>query len=80
MTAVQGSIEQAERTVKKISSVQKGNAEPEELIEPLANLGGLIAGVPAQFNKLFFNAYDIVVNDMEPQWGDIYRRRPKKER
>lgn len=80
MTAVQGSIEQAERTVKKISSVQKGNAEPEELIEPLANLGGLIAGVPAQFNKLFFNAYDIVVNDMEPQWDDIYRRRPKKER
>ena len=80
MTAVQGSIEQAERTVKKISSVQKGNAEPEELIEPLANLGGLIAGVPAQFNKLFFNAYDIVVNDMEPQWGDIYRRRQKKER
>lgn len=80
MTAVQGSIEQAERTVKKISSVQKGNAEPEELIEPLANLGGLIAGVPAQFNKLFFNAYDIVVNDMEPQWGDIYRRRPKRER
>lgn len=80
MTAVQGSIEQAERTVKKISSVRKGNAEPEELIEPLANLGGLIAAVPAQFNKLFFNAYDIVVNDMEPQWGDIYRRRPKKER
>lgn len=80
MTAVQGAFEQLERTGAKLGKVIQGKAEPEEAIEPLANLGGLIAGVPAQFNKLFFNAYDIVVNDMEPQWGDIYRRRPKKER
>lgn len=80
MTAVQGSFDQMFRTGAKLGKVIQGKAEPEEAIEPLANLGGLIAGVPAQFNKLFFNAYDIVVNDMEPQWGDIYRRRPKKER
>lgn len=80
MTAVQGAFEQLERTGAKLGEVIQGKAEPEEAVEPLANLGGLIAGVPAQFNKLFFNAYDIVVNDMEPQWGDIYRRRPKKER
>lgn len=80
MTAVQGAFEQLERTGAKLGKVIQGKAEPEEAVEPLANLGGLIAGVPAQFNKLFFNAYDIVVNDMEPQWGDIYRRRPKKER
>ncbi len=80
MTAVQGSFDQMFRTGAKLGKVIQGKAEPEEAVEPLANLGGLIAGVPAQFNKLFFNAYDIVVNDMEPQWGDIYRRRPKKER
>lgn len=80
MTAVQGAFEQLERTGAKLGKVIQGKAEPEEAVEPLANLGGLVAGVPAQFNKLFFNAYDIVVNDMEPQWGDIYRRRPKKER
>lgn len=80
MTAVQGAFEQLERTGAKLGKVIQGKAEPEEAVEPLANLGGLIAGVPAQFNKLFFYAYDIVVNDMEPQWGDIYRRRPKKER
>lgn len=80
MTAVQGAFEQLERTGAKLGKVIQGKVEPEEAVEPLANLGGLIAGVPAQFNKLFFNAYDIVVNDMEPQWGDIYRRRPKKER
>ena len=80
MTAVQGAFEQLERTGAKLGKVIQGKAEPEEAVEPLANLGGLIAGVPAQFNKLFFNAYDIVVNDMEPQWGDIYRRRPKRER
>lgn len=80
MTAVQGAFEQLERTGAKLGKVIQGKAEPEEAVEPLANLGGLVAGVPAQFNKLFFNAYDIVVNDMEPQWGDIYRRRPKRER
>lgn len=80
MTAVQGSFDQMFRTGAKLGKVIQGKAEPEEAVEPLANLGGLVAGVPAQFNKLFFNAYDIVVNDMEPQWGDIYRRRPKKER
>lgn len=80
MTAVQGSFDQMFRTGAKLGKVIQGKAEPEEAVEPLANLGGLIAGVPAQFNKLFFNAYDIVVNDMEPQWGDIYRRRPKRER
>nr|DAO98686.1 MAG TPA: crystallin beta/gamma motif-containing protein [Caudoviricetes sp.] len=80
MTAVQGAFEQLERTGAKLGKVIQGKAESEEAVEPLANLGGLIAGVPAQFNKLFFNAYDIVVNDMEPQWGDIYRRRPKRER
>lgn len=80
MTAVQGSFDQMFRTGAKLGKVIQGKAEPEEAVEPLANFGGLIAGVPAQFNKLFFNAYDIVVNDMEPQWGDIYRRRPKKER
>lgn len=80
MTAVQGAFEQLERTGAKLGKVIQGKAESEEAVEPLANLGGLIAGVPAQFNKLFFNAYDIVVNDMEPQLGDIYRRRPKRER
>lgn len=80
MTAVQGSFDQMFRTGAKLGKVIQGKAESEEAVEPLANLGGLIAGVPAQFNKLFFNAYDIVVNDMEPQWGDIYRRRPKRER
>lgn len=80
MTAVQGAFEQLERTGAKLGKVIQGKAEPEEAVEPLANLSGLVAGVPAQFNKLFFNAYDIVVNDMEPQWGDIYRRRPKRER
>lgn len=80
MTAVQGAFEQLERTGAKLGKVIQGKAESEEAVEPLANLGGLIAGVPAQFNKLFFNAYDIVVNDMDPQWGDIYRRRPKRER
>ena len=62
MTAVQGSFDQMFRTGAKLGKVIQGKAEPEEAVEPLANLGGLIAGVPAQFNKLFFNAYDIVVN------------------
>ena len=80
MTAVQGAFEQLERTGAKLGKVIQGKVEPEEAVEPLANLGGLIKIIPSQFNKFFFNAYDFVVNDMETQWGAIYRRRPKKER
>lgn len=80
MTAVQGTIEQMERAAGKVQKVWQKKADYDELIEPTANFVGTALGVPAQLNKLFFNGYDILFNGMEPEVGDIFRRRPKKER
>lgn len=35
---------------------------------------------PLIFNDWFFNAYDVFVNGMTPEFGDIFKRRPKKKR
>lgn len=80
MTAVQGTIEQMERAAGKVQKVWQKKADYDELIEPTATFVGTALGVPAQLNKLFFNGYDILFNGMEPEVGDIFRRRPKKER
>lgn len=80
MTAVQGPIEQMERAAGKVQKVWQKKADYDELIEPTATFVGTALGVPAQLNKLFFNGYDILFNGMEPEVGDIFRRRPKKER
>ena len=78
MTAVQGTIEQMERAAGKVQKVYQGKADYDELVEPTATFVGTALGVPAQLNK--FNGYDILFNGMEPEVGDIFRRRPKKER
>ena len=80
MTAVQGTIEQMERAAGKVQKVWQKKADYDELIEPTATFVGTALGVPAQLNKLFFNGYDILFNGLEPEVGDIFRRRPKKER
>ncbi|WP_302299634.1 hypothetical protein [Phascolarctobacterium faecium] len=80
MTAVQGTIEQMERAAGKVQKVWQKKADYDELIEPTATFVGTALGVPAQLNKLFFNGYDILFNGMEPEVGDIFRRRTKKER
>lgn len=80
MTAVQGTIEQMERAAGKVQKVYQGKSDYDELVEPTATFVGTALGVPAQLNKLFFNGYDILFNGMEPEVGDIFRRRPKKER
>lgn len=80
MTAVQGTIEQMERAAGKVQKVYQDKADYDELVEPTATFVGTALGVPAQLNKLFFNGYDILFNGMEPEAGDIFRRRPKKER
>ena len=74
MTAVQGTIEQMERAAGKVQKVYQDKADYDELVEPTATFVGTALGVPAQLNKLFFNGYDILFNDMEPEveGGYIY--------
>jgi hypothetical protein len=80
MSATQSSIDNVLNTGGKVNQVITGKKEPSSLVEPVVSVVGLKYGVPAQFNKLFFNGYDILFNGMQPEVGDIVRRRPKKER
>lgn len=81
MTAAESAINSVIRTADKVNKVATDeDSELTDLIEPAATLGGYVVGAPGIVNKLFFNAWDILYNDMEPQVGDLFKRRPERER
>ena len=80
MTAVEGSIDKIFRAVSAAQKVSEGEKDPEEAIEPIVNLLSTAAGIPNQLNKLFFNAWDILYNDMEAEPRDLFYRRPARDR
>lgn len=81
MTAAESALDSAIRVFSKVNKVVTDeDSELTDLIEPAATLGGYIVGAPGIVNKLFFNAWDILYNDMEPQVGDLFKRRPERER
>ena len=81
MTAAESAINSVIRTAGKVNKVATDeDSELTDLIEPAATLGGYVVGAPGIVNKLFFNAWDILYNDMEPQVGDLFKRRPEREK
>ena len=80
MSPVESSISNTINLGGKINKVAGGKEDATSLIEPTAGVIGLYYGVPAQFNKLFFNSYDILFGNAEPEVGDIVRRIPKNRR
>ena len=81
MTAAESAINSVIRTAGKVNKVATDeDSELTDLIEPAATLGGYVVGAPGIVNKLFFNAWDILYNDMEPQVGDLFKRRPERAR
>lgn len=80
MSAIQSSIDSSLRMGSKLHKIIADDDPLSDLIEPATGLAGTVIGVPQQFNKWFFNAYDILFNDMDAEFGDFYRRRPKRER
>lgn len=81
MTAAESAINSVIRTAGKVNKVATDeDSELTDLIEPAATLSGYVVGAPGIVNKLFFNAWDILYNDMEPQVGDLFKRRPERER
>lgn len=81
MTAAESALDSAIRVFSKVNKVVTDeDSELTDLIEPAATLGGYVVGAPGIVNKLFFNAWDILYNDMEPQVGDLFKRRPERER
>ncbi|MCX7781776.1 MAG: hypothetical protein N2491_12880 [Negativicutes bacterium] len=51
-----------------------------DVAEAIMSAAAFIKPYPDQFNHWFWNAYDILFNDMEPEMRDLIRRRPRKER
>lgn len=80
MTPIESSVNMMVNNAGTIADVATGEKENEELVEPVVNLALLAKGLPSQLSKWFFNAWDILYNDMDPRVDDLFRRRPKRER
>lgn len=78
MSIIESSLDKVYRAGGKMGKMIDGDFA--EGVEGLTDVVGIGLGVPAQMNRLFWNAYDIFVNDMDPEWRDLATRRPKRER
>jgi len=58
----------------------KGKTTGQDVAESFTKTAAYGLGAPDQFNAWFWNAYDIMSNGMDPDFEDIMKRRPKKER
>jgi len=77
MSAIESTVDKIGRAAAKIGS---DKASTQDKVEGVVDTASMLVGVPSQLNRVFWNLFDAAFNDMAPEWGDIYRRRPKKER
>ena len=80
MTAIEGSLDKLFKAGKLVDEIADGDKDVEEAVEPVAGVATMAAGIPNQLNKLFFNAWDILYNDMDAEWRDLFYRRPARDR
>lgn len=80
MTAIEGSLDKLFKAGKLVGDIADGDKDVEEAVEPVAGVATMAAGIPNQLNKLFFNAWDILYNDMDAEWRDLFYRRPARDR
>lgn len=80
MSVIQSTIEKGLRAGGTFHDVITGKKDLVEGAELATDIAGLAYGVPAQVNRLLWNIYDMMVNDMDFHLEDITHRRPSKER
>lgn len=80
MAAIQSSIDRVFKLGRAVSQATSGDIDMMGLVEAGASVAGPAVGVPDQVNKAFFNAFDILFNDMDPELHDVVARRPKSKR
>ena len=78
MSIIESSLDKVYRASGKLGKMIDGDFESG--FEGLSDVAGIYFGVPAQMNRLFWNAYDIFINGMDPELRDLASRRPKRER
>lgn len=80
MTVIEGSLDKMFKAGKLVGDIASGDKEISEAVEPVAGVAAMAAGIPNQLTKLFFNAWDILYNDMEAEPRDLFYRRPARDR
>lgn len=75
LSAIESTVDKLGRAVSfgpKTTNLEKA--------ERISDSLGTIGGVPYQLNIWIWNMVDILFNGMTPRVGDLFRRRPKKQR
>lgn len=80
MTVVEGSLDKMFKAGKLAGDIADGDKDISEAAEPVAGVAAMAAGIPNQLTKLFFNAWDILYNDMDAEPRDLFYRRPARDR
>ncbi|MCP4372961.1 MAG: hypothetical protein GY797_33370 [Deltaproteobacteria bacterium] len=68
------------RSVGKIAKAARGEGQVQDVMESITKMSSFGFKIPYQVDTWFWNAYDYIVNGMEPTFSDFYRRRPKRKR
>jgi len=77
MSAIESTVEKIRRVGIQLHS---DKTTKQDKIEAAVDTTTMMFDVPLQLNRIFWNGVDILFNGMDPEIGDIMRRRPKKER
>ncbi len=80
MSVVQSSLEKGIKLTKTANKAANGKASAADVAEGATDVAGFILGAPAQINKVVWNLYDIMINDMKPRLSDFTTRRSKNKR
>ena len=80
MSPVEQNIEEAIKLFSTAKRYTEGKATTPEILERGSGVASFFLRYPDQFNDWFWNAYDIIHGNMEPELRDLARRRPRKER
>ncbi len=78
-----GAVVPVNETIKTFRDIVAGNIKEGQLqayTEKMIDAVLVDTHQPLIFNDWLFNAYDVFVNGMTPEFGDIFKRRPQNKR
>ena len=80
ITPAEQNLEEIIKLASTAKRYTEGKAQTPELLERGSGVASFFLRYPDQLNDWFWNAYDIISGNMDPEARDLLRRRPRKER
>ena len=80
LSPIESQIDAVTSPFRTLPGLIEGKRTGADMAESIMSAAAFAVPYPDQFNHWFWNAYDILFNDMEPEAGDLMKRRPRKER